>query len=65
MRGIRRARYQVIIKGLESGNITRLPWLRFATEEEARHWADRLNASKEVFDTPDPLTRFEYEVIDD
>jgi hypothetical protein len=61
----RRAHYVVIIRGLESGNVTRLPFLTFTTEGEARVWVERMNAEKGAWDPAPPLTEYAYEVIDE
>lgn len=65
MRFGRRHRYIGIIRGLESGNVTHLPWMTFATEDEAEMWADRMNDDRYKLDPSfPPLTRYGYEPID-
>lgn len=39
-----RPRWLVVIVGLESGNVTELPFMAFTDEEKARAWAEKMNA---------------------
>lgn len=61
----KRAHYRVVIRGLESGNVTELPFLTFTTEDEAKIWVGRMNARKSEWDPIPPLTEFGYEEIDE
>lgn len=63
MRWFRRHRthYRVTVIGMESGNVTRLPFLTFTKEEKAKQWVDRMNARHP--DVDPPLTRYSYEAI--
>lgn len=55
----------MVIRGLESGNVTELPFLTFTTEDEAKIWVGRMNARKSEWDPIPPLTEFGYEEIDE
>lgn len=59
----RRNHYRVIIRGLESGNVTRLPFLEFTTEGVVKKWVDEANGR--FRDHHPPLIRYEYEEIDE
>jgi hypothetical protein len=61
----KRPNYRIVIRGLESGNVTLLPWLTFTTEDEAKVWVERMNEKKSQWDPVPPLTRFDYEEFDE
>lgn len=57
----RKAHYRVTIIGTESGNVTRLSFMTFNSENKAKEWVDRMNAHHP--DADPPLTRYSYEAI--
>jgi hypothetical protein len=57
---LRRYRYQAVIIGLESGNETVLPFVRFRSVEQADEWVTRMNKAAEVHP---PLTAFDWQPI--
>ncbi len=61
MNPFRRPRYEAVILGTESGNVTHLPFVRFRLERDAETWCQRMNATMK--DT-NPLTIFDYVEIE-
>ncbi len=58
---LRKPRFQAVIVGMESKNVSDLPFVQFRTEEQAIEWVLKMNGKVNPRDMP--LTMYGYEEI--
>lgn len=62
-RWLRWYRYEAVIHGMESGDTSPVPFVRFRTEKEADLWTQKMNELQNRIDRDDPLTLWDYREI--